>query len=687
MRFSQGLLCGVLCAAFIAPAGANVATTAGSNLTAYNGTGATNNNQWNTLMNARGGMSQTAADANFGNCNAVILRCATPKCSGGGCYDMNVARPIVAGCVNSNASCKKHGEDLINYITAQIVAQSNAKAQEQANAVALAQAQAEAQAQASAAAAAQSNAQMQQMQQQMAAMQAQMAESMASMQQQMAAQTESQNAQIQSALESQRESMASYNNAASTADTGDTGAVIAGLEGLGVAEQLAAKNGISADILVREQMGGKIETAIEDAMTAMKDLKTKLDAVLEYAGCDPSATNCTGPKRVKKFKDLANAFFDPYENVVENVYDALMLAMTLGIDVNDVIMLLSNSCNIWGKYMCGACTYAESLDRSSGCVCNDSKNETGCYYRVATEPGTGKVSKNQPHCRLVDTLTEKDTVWREWIDANTGMTGSTQVACASDVIMDISLFRGMKKEATLDIDNLRRLVNQDSYSCRGKMDSGKFVLTNGDAIEDCGLNMCAVNPNENSESYKLLYDTVRNRRLPKVDKTSKSLCWETFDDAPRSVKNMEPTVVEGNYSRLSSVSWEMGTAACKSYTSSFLCDADDFCEWNRSEGVCEVVSAQTIAKRQTGGAFGCGQYKTKETCKKSNCYWFVSYCTDMPSNTAPNNHQSQGGAKNEAGSNMVWTGSSCSEHSSADCDDYPECHWDGDIWTGSCRNF
>lgn len=543
MKFSLGLLYGVLCAAFIAPAVANVATTAGSSLTAYNGTGSTNNNQWNNLMNGRGGMGTAPATANFGNCNAVILRCATPKCANGGCADGNVAWQIVSGCVNSNASCKKHGDDLINYIAAQVVAQSNAKLQEQQNAVAIAQAQAEAQAQASAAAAAQSNAQMQQMQQQMAAMQAQMAESMSAMQQQMAAQSESQNAQIQSALESQRETMAAYSASSSaTGDTSESGATIAGLEGMSVAEQLAAKNGISADILVREQMGGKIETAIEDAMTAMKDLKAKLDAVLEYAGCDPSAANCTGPKRVKKFKDLANEFFDPYENVVENVYDALMLAMTLGIDVNDVIMLLSNSCNIWGKYMCSACNPKKDAD----CVCNDTKNDEGCYYRVATEPGTGKVSKNQPHCRLVDTLTEKDTVWREWIDANTGMTGSTQVACASDVIMDISLFRGMKKEATLDIDNLRRLVNQDSYSCRGKMDSGKFVLTNGDAIEDCGLNMCAVNPNENSESYKLLYDTVRNRRLPEVDKTTKSLCWADYDSAPRTVKNIDPTIGDGN---------------------------------------------------------------------------------------------------------------------------------------------
>ena len=665
MRNSLYFLCGAVFAAFMVPAWANVATTAGSNLTAYNGTGAMNNNQWNSLMNARGGMQSNAADANFGNCNAIILRCASPKC-GTGCSDTNIAYQIVAGCVNANASCKKHGEDLINYITAQVVAQSNAKAAEQANAVAIAQANAAA----NASATQQSNAQIQQMQSQMAAMQQQMSESMAAMQQQMAAQTESQNAQIQSALESQRANMASYN---SPADTGDTGAVISGMEGLSVAEQLAAKNGISADILVREQMGGKIETSIEDAMTAMKDLKAKLDAVLEYAGCDPSATNCTGPKRVKKFKDLANEFFDPYENVVESVYDALILAMTLGIDVNDVIMLLSNSCNIWGKYMCGACSPGDP-----GCVCNDTKNNEGCYYRVETDTKTGNVSKNQPHCRLVDTLSEKDTVWREWIDANTGMTGSTQVACASDVVMSAPIFRGMKKEATLTIDNLRRLVNQDSYSCRGKMNGAKFELKGDNAVDACGMNMCAVDPNEDSEDYKLLYESVRNRRLPKIDRTRKSLCWETFEDAPSQVKNMEPTIV----TRLGSVPWEAGTAACKHYTTSYLCDADAFCEWNRNKGTCEIVSAQTIANRQSGGAFGCGQYKTETLCERNGCYWFVNICTNMPSNTGINNSQSQGGFAQ----GTFTSGINCSQHSLTDCADEPGCRWDGDYLTGSCVN-
>ena len=127
-RFLLMALCAIPCVA-----GANVATTAGSNLTAWNGnSGATNNNNWNQMMNSRSlatGPVGEKPKADFGNCNSLILRCAQPKCAG--CTTMELARTIVAGCVNSNATCKKHGEDLIDFISAQIVADANADLQQQ----------------------------------------------------------------------------------------------------------------------------------------------------------------------------------------------------------------------------------------------------------------------------------------------------------------------------------------------------------------------------------------------------------------------------------------------------------------------------------------------------------------------------------------------------------------------------
>ena len=72
MKSFKRFLLLVFCALPIA-AGAQVATTAGSNLTAWNGNaGATNNNNWNQLMNNRTGVG-TGAKADFGNCNSLIF--------------------------------------------------------------------------------------------------------------------------------------------------------------------------------------------------------------------------------------------------------------------------------------------------------------------------------------------------------------------------------------------------------------------------------------------------------------------------------------------------------------------------------------------------------------------------------------------------------------------------------------
>lgn len=596
MKFYSNLLYGAVFAAVILPAMANVATTAGSNLTAYNGTGAMNNNQWNSLMNGRAGMAQNAAEANFGNCNAIVLRCASPKCASGGCTDMNVAAAIVAGCVNSNQNCKQYGDDLIQYITAQVVAQSTAKVQQQQNAVAIAQAEAQAQAAASAAAAEQNNAQMQQMAAQMAQMQQQMAESMTAMQEQMAATAESQNAQIQNALESRAAESPTYAGAP-TAPI-ETGAVIAGLEGLGVAEQLAAKNGISTDILVREQMGGQIETAIEDATLKMKELKQTLDNIIEYAGCDSGVTSCKGPKRVKKFKDMANEFFDPYEEVLDNMYDALILAMTLGIDVSDTIMLLSDACNIWGKYLCDTCSYTQqnSIDSGEGiCACNTTDNSgkgTNCYWRVRTD--SGRVGKDQPHCRLVGTINSGDDVWHEWIDANSGITGTTQVACASDMIDTMSIFKGRRKKTSVDIDTLRDFINQDSSgTCR----TPKNGDDNFDVREDCGAKFCNVDPKNDLKRYKQLEQAYKTRKLPAQTLTGapeSRLCFKDEKDidnyeyggsANNETVNNTAITVSGLSSNVGTCDAYLTETACKLFVS-------DNCIWLSASKKCVNKTAE-----------------------------------------------------------------------------------------------
>ena len=574
-------LCGLCCAAFVVPSFANVATTAGNNLTAYSGTGSVNNNQWNTMMNARTSVQSSNVTANFGNCNAVILRCASPKCASGGCTEMAVARPIVAGCVSANASCKKYGDDLTDAITAQIVAQSVAKVREQEQAVAIAQAQAEAQA----AAAEQSNAQMQQMQYQMQQMQSQMVESMNAMQAQMAAQSESQNAQIQSALQQQQNS---YSAPAATVTTETTDAM--GLEGLSVAEQLAIKNGMSADLLVREQMTGQIETAIDDAMVQMKKLKTTLDEVLEYGGCDSAANNCTGPRRVKKFKELVSNFFDPYEGVLDSVYDALVLALSLGVDVNDAVMLLSGSCNIWGKYNCGTCNYnADRYKTGEGdCVCVDEDNKK-CYWRVAVD-GDGKVAKTQKHCRLVQTLKDNDEVLREWIDGSTGMMGATQVACASDVIENLGVLRGRRKETNIGIEDLRNLVAQDSSTgACGKVDSsGNYDYST------CHMERCAVIKDGGEQGYwEILNDAVNTKKLPEKGVGDAPWCKDTKYNSDGHVQIIKVDENMGtNINCLALRTFE----ECQTYPAN--------CEWDRTGGACKFVDVVGSATKTFGSLSG-----------------------------------------------------------------------------------
>ena len=534
---------------------------------------------------------------------------------------MNVAAAIVAGCVNSNQNCKQYGDDLVQYITAQVVAQSTAKVQEQQNAVEIARAQAEASAAASAAAAEQNNAQMAAMQQQMAQMQQQMAESMTAMQEQMAATAESQNAQIQNALESRAAETSTYAGA-STAPI-ETGAVIAGLEGLGVAEQLAAKNGISTDILVREQMGGQIETAIEDATLKMKELKQTLDNIIEYAGCDPSVTECTGPKRVKKFKDMANEFFNPYEEVLDNMYDALILAMTLGIDVSDTIMLLSGACNIWGKYLCDTCRSPSNDPLQGACECN---TDTGgkysnCYYRVRTDPTTGRVAKDQPHCRLVGTINNGEQVWHEWIDANSGITGTTQVACASDMIDNISLFRNRRKKTSVDIDTLRDLIAQDSYACRTPTNNDEFNV-----LKHCGANRCNVSEND-SARYSQLIKAVNTRTLPAIQTTGSPENRLCFNDE----KDFDKFDNGGSSNSEISSSTPVVTV-CAIYLTQSECSkhSQDGCKWippliPGSIGMCMDIRAAS-----------CSQYFKRDECNSNSaCEWVSGKCEPKSINREP----------------------------------------------------
>lgn len=473
-----------------------VATTAGSNLTAYNSTsGAINNAMWNNMMNPRANSASSAPTADFGNCNSVILRCAQPKCSGGGCTTMDIARPIVSGCVESNAVCKQYGNDLIEYISAQLVSDSVAAA----NA-----ASANAQVAAANAVAQQSSQQMAQMQQQMAQMQQQMqqqnADTAAQIQAALAQQQQATAQAIANATASVQQQSATTNTAAATNSTATAT--------LSDTQQIAAQSGVSADALVREQISGQILSKIEGAETALQSVRAAMNTAFEYAGCDSTGSNCTGPRRVSAFKQKATQFFDPYNNVLDELYDALILAQSVGVDITDIYMMLNGTCNAWGQYLCaeGQVMHYNSINCPNGLSDGTVYTNGGRVYGNAPcQPGQ-VVPMSDGGCQLIKVLTDEEEVQRNWLYPENGTDGAqVRIGCASEALDNSPLFRNRRGQADIDIETLQRIIEQDAPS-----NFGSSLYSNSTTPESDGIVYCAVD----DKTYRDLQTAASLKKLP-----------------------------------------------------------------------------------------------------------------------------------------------------------------------------
>ena len=475
MKNLSRILTVVLCCAPVVSYGAGpVATTSGSNLTAYNPSTAYNN-QWATMSNRRYDTDNTAK-VDFGNCNAVVLRCAQPKCAGGGCTDYNVAGAIVEGCVKSNDKCKQYGDDLISYMTAQLVASSNAKINEQQMALETAKIQAEAQAAAASAANSQNEQMISQMQNQMA-----------QMQQQMAQQQQESNRQLQEALAQQ-----AAQSAAAIESMKNTATEVAQQNESGITsyQQEAINRGISTDVLERQKITGQIMTEIENADLKLKNVRVAMQNSFDYAGCDARGNNCRAPKRIKKWRELATGFLDPYDETIDKIYDALVTAQTVGVDLSQIYMMLNNSCNSWGRYLCekgsdidygdgngaprscsaGVSTDAETRDCLETCnkrydKLQTKKDATVKYnYDNCVSKCVKRVCKP---CTLIKLLTDKDedAVYEGWINPTADVQqNGTVVACASNALDGSTLFARRTKNKNgaglVDIDKLDKWLTQ-----------------------------------------------------------------------------------------------------------------------------------------------------------------------------------------------------------------------------------
>lgn len=531
---------------------ANVATTAGSNLTAWNGgSGATNNNAWNTAMNNRtlatgplGGSNAAAPVADFGNCNALILRCAKPKCTG--CTTLELARPIVTGCVNSNSECKKHGDELVEYLSAQLVADATAAA---AAAQAEASAQSAAAANAAATAAANANnAQINQLQSQLSQMATAQAESNRQIQ------------QLTQALENSANQPAPTPTApaVSTSPSDAADAAQSGmLDNLNLSEtiRIANENDVDPNLAVRAAVTGEILSDIENAKDALVSLKAAMREVFAYAGCNEQGANCSGPKRVKVFKDRAYKFFEPYDMVADHMYNALESALVIGADVNDVIMMLSGACERWGRFVCRATgvigartrggeattfypTYVYSAESCPNGTSVAGKTSRGVDYYTGTntadaaEPSTITVRggkscavgaaippEDDTRCTLSGLITneeQNEVLLNEWMIENEENGQYVRVGCASNAINGLLALKrgsGSAKKA-MDIDLLERILAQDASDFAGRSSVGGSSVrsygtgagnTDADRYKYCALTI---------DGYNKLKTALAQRRMP-----------------------------------------------------------------------------------------------------------------------------------------------------------------------------
>ena len=646
-------------AAAVAP----LSGTSGSNLTSYNPNGgAANNNQWNGLMNNRGMVTAPTATADFGNCNSLILRCASPKCSGGGCTDINVAATIVSGCVNSNDSCKQYGNDLIQYIAAQLVASSTARANEQAAAAAAAQAAASAQADAATQQMQMMQTQMQKMQEAMDAQTASMKAALEESQRQTAEALAAASAQATAPV-SAPSSSASYDATAASGATGagaqtttytpstsssssSGGGTV--LDGLTEAQRIAVANGVPVDVMARDQVAPKIMQYLDDANAGLAAVKAAMDAAITYAGCDSKGDNCAGPKRVSVFKQKAMAFFDPYEAVLDSLYDALITAQSVGIDIGDIYMMLNDSCNTWAEYICyGGLETKYKLDTTGMTII--AENEKGeeirldnidaqnfklnvdgskvttvtswATYNPTNCPnptgGTSRASattrggiectqgsvippEDSPGCTINRILSDMDKVQRNFLFAENGdIDEHIRIGCASTIVNTSRLFRGRKRQAQIDIETLKNIISQDATTMTSL---GLFNKNASNSNSDKGLKYCAIT----SKGYQELRNAATKRTLPSRVCVTEAALANTFASDGFITASMTDDLskyyagtVAGRLMANPYASPYMTEAACTQYNSENTTSINMHAQWANNTCECRAPGYMWVNGRCT----------------------------------------------------------------------------------------
>jgi hypothetical protein len=72
-------------------------------------------------------------------------------------------------------------------------------------------------------------------------------------------------------------------------------------------------------------------------------------------------------------------------------------------------------------------------------------------------------------------LTNNEEVQQNWMEMGQGSSGGIRVACASDALDNSMLFRNRKKQASIDLETLQRLIDQDAPSHTGRDDPAQLT--------------------------------------------------------------------------------------------------------------------------------------------------------------------------------------------------------------------
>jgi hypothetical protein len=279
----------------------------------------------------------------------------------------------------------------------------------------------------------------------------------------------------------------------------------------------------------------------------------------------------------------------------------------VGVDVSDVLMMLSGACNKWGKYMC---TGEEEDENNAKVVkhvpklyesgnCKEGRSVAGDvleggetnYVRGGFECRIGQAVPPQDDIRctrigLIDNdSSSEDGVQREWLNEAYDGDKFIRVGCASSVLDTIAVFGGRKNKLNkaMGLDVLERIILQDAPEYAG---SSKYGNVGGDA-EYSRTKYCAMTEN----GYNNLHNAVVNKKLPN------KICVK-YDSLERSIRN------GGYYSGLNSsgntVNWlgSIDERQCNNLNKDLDDDVKNGCklEWCDSDtGYCEGRKNRCVA--------------------------------------------------------------------------------------------